>query len=168
MAEEDGVSAEGRDRGYQAGREDEGWTQVTRRRRKQPRKDRLEAEKVTVKAERKSVKVKNNVMAVQEARKTGVKSGKKAFKAEAEEVRGTRAKAAPPPKKLELRRRRDTQQTVKVQKPLQQREGGGNSSTAVKGTGGRWKKQLTRQERVKKLHEDLRIDKNEMLRAKQC
>ena len=61
----------------QAEGEDGRWTQVTRRRRKQPGKDHLEAEKVTVKAEKKSAEVKSNVMAVQEARKTGVKLGKK-------------------------------------------------------------------------------------------
>ena len=36
----------------------------------------------------------------------------------------------------------------------------------MKETGGRRKKQLARQERVKKLHQDLGIDENEMLRAK--
>ena len=139
---------------------------MTRRRRKQPSKDHLKAEKVIVKAEKKSAKVKSNVMAGHEARKTGVKLGKRTFEAEVEGVRGTRAKAVPPPKRAEPRRNQDTQPVVKVQKPLQQRDGGGNSSTAVKGAGGRWKKQLTRQERVKKLHQDLRIDENKMLRAK--
>ena len=37
---------------------------------------------------------------------------------------------------------------------------------AVCGASGRWKKQLSRQERVKQLHQDLRIDKNEMLKDK--
>ena len=101
VADESGWPVESGDERYQAGGEEEGWTLVTRRRRKQSSKDSLEAEKVKVKAEKKSAKGKNTVIATQEARKNVVKSERKTFKAEAEKGRGTRAKAVPPPKKLE-------------------------------------------------------------------
>ena len=85
----------------------------------------MKAEKVTTKAERKSETVKSDVMAIQEVRKNTVKPGKKTFKAEAEQGRGTRTKTVPPPGESKVKQSRGGQQNMKMQKSVQQNDNSG-------------------------------------------
>ena len=115
-AEESPEFARGGDKGNQAEGDDHGWTQVTRRRWKQPNKASPEAEKLTLKAEKDNVRVKSNRVTVRDARETAAKPGKKNFGAEAERTRGTRARDVPPPTNQESRWKQQSQPAVEEQR----------------------------------------------------
>ena len=116
--------------------------------------------------EKDDAEVGGKVKAVQDAKVKIAKPGRRNLKAEAERTRGARADGIPPPTNQRPRWKQQSQPTVEEQGQIQQQGGGGGLTQAVCGAGGRWKKQLSRQERVKKLHQDLRIDQNKMLKNK--